>query len=1182
MASAPASAAPVSRVGSPLSAADEVAAKRLALSSGERVEVLSERTEYTQVFASPEGGLTAESAVLPQRVHRADGSWADVDLTLRAGASDLRPTASVADVRFSDGGAGPMVTLVRLGKSLTVSWPLGDLPAPTVNGDSATYADVLPDVDLVLRATMDGFAHVLVVKTAAAAADPKLAQIQFDLGGDVQIRRGRDGSLAAVGGGATVAMAAAAMMWDSNRAPSAAARSSEAEQGGVSDDPSTPSAPSDSARTAPVTTELTSAGDLVLKPDASLLSSATFPLFIDPAWSTGKTRWAYSTNNNSNNTDLSVARVGKDPDSGIVYRSLFEFPTAVLKGKYVYDAYVHMVVDHSWSCVNTPNTMLSSPPISGVPRTPWKATGWQLRMLAQVSSHANEGAGCADSPQPDMPLNFNTDAVKATVQTAANAGSSSVTYVMSAVDSTVAGESTQDRWKKYLPGEAKLIIDYDNKPKTPTELYVNGVACGDKPIGIGTTAVKLMAEMPDIDSTQSIKATWTLEHEVAVDTWKAITAPAANSVPSNTLATSAVVSGIADQQNYRFRVTGTDSSPYNQTSSPSVMCEFRVDKLDPMPEGVVVVLPAGPGKPGQFKIFSSAKDVVKFRYGWNAPVTEVAPTNSSSTSVWVTVTLSAPKYGRNTLYLQAVDTTGNVGDGAITKIDVPRASPAVAQWRLESYPGTSTSDSDAVVDQQPTLAGDTPLVADGVEFTDQKRLVDGKQATFSGSGVMTTAGPVLDTSKSFGVAMWVRVNKTDAFQNLLEQVGVNGTNFHIQYRNDDRNGDGAEDKSICFVMRDRDVAVSGAGTAVCSINTVAEDRWIHVAAAFDAAERKIRIWTDGVLRQEASTASFTAWASAGPIRIGNRMLGPGNIVDNLQGAVADVQLFDRAIVQEDLSGDQTNPEIAVEGERGILDPIRVADWNFEAAVDCYDPAIPDTCEERDSLSGFGKRLGFTPGVTIGSGTEGNFAQFDDEIEGDSGTVTKEYGVSQRNTAASGDPVWQDTPILETDQSFTVTASVQLADVSKTMTAVAAKGAKQSAFYLGTRVSTVNGVPAARFEVMVPTVDQDTGVSFTHVIAPDALVVDDSSSWHDLTLTYDAGTRRISLYNNGLLKVSQVLPSPMVATSGPITVGSAWYSGAGTAGNFTDTFFGGIDDVNVYQGAMTRAQVSALHRTTTAG
>ncbi len=140
-----------------------------AAQTGERVEVLSERTEYSQVFAEPSGRLVMESTVVPKHVRHADGSWSetDLDLSVRPDGT-VRPGASVADVRFSGGDDAPMVTLVDAGKTLTLSWP-GDLPAPELSGDSATYRGVLPDVDLVLRATWGGFTHVLVVHTPKAA-----------------------------------------------------------------------------------------------------------------------------------------------------------------------------------------------------------------------------------------------------------------------------------------------------------------------------------------------------------------------------------------------------------------------------------------------------------------------------------------------------------------------------------------------------------------------------------------------------------------------------------------------------------------------------------------------------------------------------------------------------------------------------------------------------------------------------------------------------------------------------------------------------------------------------------------------------------------------------------------------------------------------------------------------------
>lgn len=118
---APPSYAATAPVTSAVTAPDEASAQRLAERTDSRVEVTSQRTEYSQMFAEPTGNFTYESAVVPQRVHRADGSWADVDLTLVAGGDGLiRPRVSVADVRFSDGGSGPLVTLAGGGHSRRV------------------------------------------------------------------------------------------------------------------------------------------------------------------------------------------------------------------------------------------------------------------------------------------------------------------------------------------------------------------------------------------------------------------------------------------------------------------------------------------------------------------------------------------------------------------------------------------------------------------------------------------------------------------------------------------------------------------------------------------------------------------------------------------------------------------------------------------------------------------------------------------------------------------------------------------------------------------------------------------------------------------------------------------------------------------------------------------------------
>ncbi|MEV6377547.1 hypothetical protein [Micromonospora musae] len=166
---APASAVAAAEDCSVSEVADAQDAKQLAVTCGKSVEVVSERSETTQVFVDASGMGRLESSVVPQRVHRGDGSWADIDTSLRPVSGGFAPIASTADLTFSDGGSGPLVTWREAGSIFELSWP-GVLPVPRIEGDTAIYDGVLPDVNLHVTANRAGFRHVLEVLTPEAAA----------------------------------------------------------------------------------------------------------------------------------------------------------------------------------------------------------------------------------------------------------------------------------------------------------------------------------------------------------------------------------------------------------------------------------------------------------------------------------------------------------------------------------------------------------------------------------------------------------------------------------------------------------------------------------------------------------------------------------------------------------------------------------------------------------------------------------------------------------------------------------------------------------------------------------------------------------------------------------------------------------------------------------------------------
>ncbi|MFI7650344.1 LamG-like jellyroll fold domain-containing protein [Micromonospora sp. NPDC049460] len=592
------------------------------------VAVDSSRSEYTQVVAQPDGRLSLESAVVPQRARQADGSWADVDLTLQPGGDGLvRPASSVADVAFSSGGIAPLVTLRRSGKVLQLSWSSG-LPAPVLSGDGATYPEVFSGVDLVVHATHTGFTHVLVVKSAEAAANPAIRKVTLGVSGDVGLAAQPDGSLQANAGTAVVARTEPARMWDSatpaNSGP--AARSSTTVAG-------------DAALTGEVITKVTEAGDLEIIPDPGLLTSdeVTFPLFVDPSWSVAESKWAYATSNGCTNTDYTMARVGYSPEGpcvGAKFRSYFTFPmtngTVSLSGKHIESAYVQMKLYHSYSCGDSPAHMYLTPAINATMKASW--TGMTLnKWLDAADGHANKAGGCSDSPQDDMYMNFTGSVVTSQIQAAATGNWNTITVGFCACNDDGQYESDQQRWKKFRPANAKLVVDYDSKPGKPNKLQVGGVDCPTGGVSIGTTTPTFSAVYPDADSGQTLTGTYewieipAAGMDVVTDTYPPRkTPPATAPAPANGRATSAAVTA-ATGRSYAFRVTAVDPAPYRIWSGWSAWCQFAIDTSVPPPP--VITPPTfnppdagpGPGEPITFTLSTTASDVAKFRYSFTGP-----------------------------------------------------------------------------------------------------------------------------------------------------------------------------------------------------------------------------------------------------------------------------------------------------------------------------------------------------------------------------------------------------------------------------------------------------------------------------------------------------------------------------------------------------------------------------------
>ncbi|WP_260605753.1 LamG domain-containing protein [Streptomyces sp. WAC01280] len=484
-------------------------ALRDASAAGERVEVVGERTERETVFANPDGAtFTLEKSIAPVRVDTGSG-WVAPDATLvRREDGSIGPKAAVVDVSFSAGGSGAgLVVIGQDGQSVSMGWP-GRLPEPRLDGERAVYENVLPDVNLILTATVEGFRQVLEVETPQAAALPELKAIEYGLMADgLRLREGAVGSVEALdGNGQVVFRSPTAQMWNSAGDDGAVASEAgvstqsagfralagvAAEDTSVQEEPVNAEAPPEGDplagpgagdESAVMDAEL-APGSLTVTPDSDLIAATAaedFPLYIDPSVeleesqrtvlsSDGDVFYNFAGGENG----MSVGKCGTAVVGGVSYycgngyvnRMYFEFVPTKLMGKQVLDATFRVTETWSFSCnpkwvdLKRTDRIYSS--------SKWPGPTVRDHMGDRLVS-AGRGTACSPS-QPRAAIEFNDNPAEtdenltATTKAFADGKLSALTLRLSAQD-----ETDTESWKRF-DDDAVLVVSYMSKPATPAE-----------------------------------------------------------------------------------------------------------------------------------------------------------------------------------------------------------------------------------------------------------------------------------------------------------------------------------------------------------------------------------------------------------------------------------------------------------------------------------------------------------------------------------------------------------------------------------------------------------------------------------------------------------------------------------------------------------------------------------------
>ncbi|MFD0560130.1 concanavalin A-like lectin/glucanase superfamily protein [Stackebrandtia endophytica] len=818
----------------------ESEAVALATACGVPVEISSAGSPDTEVFAEPDGQVRVSSYVEPIRARLDSGEWAPIDTTLSTHSSGrIIPANTVFPVSFSPGGDAALAVGDNADGRFALSWP-DPLPEPSLTGDTATYPEVLPGVDLTVTATAAGFSHALVVKDATAADNPRLAEIRFGLQTDgVTARLSESGGIDLLdAAGEQVWTTPTPQMWDSPESTS-----------GESEEPQ--------RRVADIGVTLESDA-LVLHPDVDLFDGAVYPVIIDPLWNGGGLRsgewttvWSkYPTTSfwkradtGGNDKTFGAAKVGRvcnyDTNgncltSTYVVRSLFRMNTEGVQGKQITSATFKILQKHAWQCSPKTKAKVWRTELVKSSHT-WNNQPTWTSETATSHDYANYRAGCGTQGLVEF------DVTPMVVKSAAN-NWMSITLGMKAMD-----ESTTAQWKRYDHSTAKIDIYYNSVPGTPTDLALNGTACitdwTDGGLWFDDARPEFAGKVTDADGTVRARVQlWALEsgatdHHVVYD-------QTSGNLTSGAIYRWRPPADLDQLRNYWWRMQATDG----QASGPwTQWCYFQVDTTPPAaPELDRVGDPPLAGDDVRINLRGPSSDTVSFSYGLNRDTPDQTVTAVDGTA---SITWNNLPQGPNLLYVWARDRAGNLSQRAVIQVFGGRILDPQPQgvWR---FAGDTRDDS----------FGEHDITGD-VDYTVDQQGRAGGALALNGSSCLSTEKSVLRTDGPFTVTSWVRLNQTTTDQMVLSQVGDQRGAFELYF----------ESATKSWVLAAPGVDewtpdLSDWSRAVSAEEATA-DSWTHLAAAVDPVAQIMRLYVNGQMAGEAALP-FSTWRATGPLTIG--------------------------------------------------------------------------------------------------------------------------------------------------------------------------------------------------------------------------------------------------------------------------------------------------------------------------
>ncbi|MFB9932206.1 LamG-like jellyroll fold domain-containing protein [Amycolatopsis halotolerans] len=1157
----------------PDTAADEVTAAAYAREGDKQVEVASETTETTQVLANPDGSWTMTQYVHPVRVKQG-AAWVAVDSTLvQRSDGTIGPKAAAIDLALNPGGTGSAATpIVKAGaqdKAVGLKWT-ADLPKPRLEGDTATYAEVLPGVDLTVKAATEGYTENLVIKTADAAKNPKLREVAFGLytkNTSVSVAEGEgrgtpaqpkptDGLQVTDGSGKVLFAGDASRMWDSSGVGSPAEQ--QLGEGG-------------GRREAVMDFQL-AADKVTIAPDQSFLDdpATRYPVSLDPDnWCTScgiqshvvvQSGYPDAHNWNASTGDLSDLKAGyEDYDRAGTSRSYIQMNTSRLGGTVIHSATLNTTVLHSYSCSPRPTGLWISNPAD--PGTTWNLQpGWSYHVSDMNVANCHDAGNVAGQ----------FDATGAARDAAANYWQSTW-FVLAAANE---GDGTA-AWRRFALNPY-FQVNYNSYPNPPANLSMQRglLPCvtGPNRPWVFTKTPQLAGQVSDPDGGTVLAkfgvAFGAVGHNVYSHDNGANLVAVGTAGPNQraTAQLAAVPAGwINDDGVYNWSMQATDGELWTNWVGN---CEFTVDSKAPHAPSVTMTgtPPVNQGDTAAFSvrvdmataglydidhfIFTTDGSEPQVQGSLTAPATQgtdaggalIATTNLSTTAV---------NGNQNLIRVKAVNKAGTPGpvatcvadghlDGPSCSYHVQPVTPGTnlaAAWSLDETGGTTAADTASTTPGNSGIAVHNAALNGGAAWSagynqgnswshpDANGYGEGAKGALSldgTSGFAQTPGPVLDATKSFSVGAWVKLTDTTHSQTVLAQDGTLTDPFLLQYNKE----------SNAWVMR----MTTGDNTDLNDARAIASGApqlgvWTHLTATYDAKTNIATLYVNGV--KQGTTAAHP-WAASGPMLIGASKWN-GSRIDYFHGQIDDAQVWQRVLSASDVHdfanvgvlvaayglAEGCGPELTSATSRV---PSQQVNWQLNETNGAVG----------HDTSAFGNDVSMSGGYSWVPGHSGGAVHFD----GATGTGT-----------SSG-------PAVNTAGSYTVSAWVKPDDLNGTYTVLTQPGSHAENFVLryakdaGHWVFGINSADDA-----AATMRWAVGTS-----TPSA------STWTMLSVVFDADAKQARLYVDGKREATVAAPAAWGATGNALL---------GAEPGAVNLFKGAVDQVGVWATGLNDDQIAAM-------